>query len=105
MVSFLNYSLKSSLPFQCSDKLGLSFELGSFAAGVMISTTDLAQHTLEQVRQPTTLLNMVTSYVTPLQTCVPLAVAVEVLTPTVASVVGFGRLFVCFFSILAHLIP
>ncbi|KAK6944841.1 Cation/H+ exchanger [Dillenia turbinata] len=33
----------------CSDKLGLSFELGSFAAGVMISTTDLAQHTLEQV--------------------------------------------------------
>lgn len=36
--------------FQCSDKLGLSLELGSFAAGVMISTTDLAQHTLEQVR-------------------------------------------------------
>ena len=35
--------------FQCSDKLGLSLELGSFAAGVMISTTDLAQHTLEQV--------------------------------------------------------
>jgi len=34
---------------QCSDKLGLSLELGSFAAGVMISTTDLAQHTLEQV--------------------------------------------------------
>ncbi|XP_071911088.1 K(+) efflux antiporter 4 isoform X2 [Coffea arabica] len=33
----------------CSDKLGLSFELGSFAAGVMISTTDLGQHTLEQV--------------------------------------------------------
>ncbi|XP_074328535.1 K(+) efflux antiporter 6-like [Apium graveolens] len=33
----------------CSDKLGLSFELGSFAAGVMIATTDLAQHTLEQV--------------------------------------------------------
>lgn len=32
-----------------SDKLGLSLELGSFAAGVMISTTDLAQHTLEQV--------------------------------------------------------
>ncbi|KAL3535634.1 hypothetical protein ACH5RR_004095 [Cinchona calisaya] len=32
-----------------SDKLGLSFELGSFAAGVMISTTDLGQHTLEQV--------------------------------------------------------
>lgn len=24
--------------------------MGSFAAGVMISTTDLAQHTLEQVR-------------------------------------------------------
>lgn len=35
--------------FQCSDKLGLSLELGSFAAGVMIATTDLAQHTLEQV--------------------------------------------------------
>ncbi|XP_047341841.1 K(+) efflux antiporter 4-like isoform X1 [Impatiens glandulifera] len=33
----------------CSDKLGLSFELGSFAAGVMIATTDLGQHTLEQV--------------------------------------------------------
>ncbi|PIN25131.1 putative K+/H+-antiporter [Handroanthus impetiginosus] len=33
----------------CSDKLGLSLELGAFAAGVMISTTDLAQHTLEQV--------------------------------------------------------
>ncbi|KAE8687849.1 K(+) efflux antiporter 4 [Hibiscus syriacus] len=33
----------------CSDKLGLSLELGSFAAGVMISTTDLGQHTLEQV--------------------------------------------------------
>ncbi|KAF3562386.1 hypothetical protein DY000_02019211, partial [Brassica cretica] len=33
----------------CSDKLGLSLELGSFAAGVMISTTDLAEHTLEQV--------------------------------------------------------
>ncbi|KAH9329537.1 hypothetical protein KI387_001645, partial [Taxus chinensis] len=32
----------------CSDKLGLSLELGSFAAGVMISTTDFAQHTLEQ---------------------------------------------------------
>ncbi|KAG5559215.1 hypothetical protein RHGRI_008956 [Rhododendron griersonianum] len=33
----------------CSDKLGLSLELGSFAAGVMISTTEFAQHTLEQV--------------------------------------------------------
>ncbi|KAJ4708183.1 K(+) efflux antiporter [Melia azedarach] len=33
----------------CSDKLGLSLELGSFAAGVMISTTDLAHHTLEQI--------------------------------------------------------
>ncbi|KAG4195051.1 hypothetical protein ERO13_A06G089000v2 [Gossypium hirsutum] len=33
----------------CSDKLGLSLELGSFAAGVMISTTDLAQHTLELI--------------------------------------------------------
>ncbi|XP_028083030.1 uncharacterized protein LOC114284330 isoform X2 [Camellia sinensis] len=31
----------------CSDKLGLRLELGSFAAGVMIST-DLAQHTLKQ---------------------------------------------------------
>ncbi|XP_068649699.1 K(+) efflux antiporter 5 [Aristolochia californica] len=33
----------------CSDKLGLSVELGSFVAGVMIATTDFAQHTLEQV--------------------------------------------------------
>ncbi|KAK1313536.1 K(+) efflux antiporter 4 [Acorus calamus] len=33
----------------CSDKLGLSLELGSFAAGVMISTTELSQHTLEQI--------------------------------------------------------
>ncbi|KAL9330716.1 hypothetical protein ACSQ67_000326 [Phaseolus vulgaris] len=33
----------------CSDKLGLSLELGSFAAGVMIATTDQAQHTLEQI--------------------------------------------------------
>ncbi|CAH2057491.1 unnamed protein product [Thlaspi arvense] len=32
----------------CSDKLGLSQELGSFAAGVMISSTELAQRTLEQ---------------------------------------------------------
>ncbi|XP_073110792.1 K(+) efflux antiporter 4 [Elaeis guineensis] len=32
-----------------TDKLGPSHELGSFAAGVMISTTDLSQHTLEQV--------------------------------------------------------
>ncbi|KAI8029168.1 K(+) efflux antiporter 4 [Camellia lanceoleosa] len=38
-----------SLSSQCSDKLGLSLELGCFAAGVMISTIDLAQHTLEQV--------------------------------------------------------
>lgn len=38
-----------AVSFQCSDKLGLSLELGSFAAGVMISTTDLGQHTLEQV--------------------------------------------------------
>ncbi|KAH0903976.1 hypothetical protein HID58_043479, partial [Brassica napus] len=37
----------------CSDKLCLSLELGSFAAGVMNSTTDLAQHTLEQVRSGT----------------------------------------------------
>ncbi|KAK8669097.1 hypothetical protein V6N13_106538 [Hibiscus sabdariffa] len=41
--------LMISLSSQCSDKLGLSLELGSFAAGVMISTTDLGQHTLEQV--------------------------------------------------------
>ncbi|CAL5323078.1 unnamed protein product [Camellia sinensis] len=34
---------------RCSDKLGLSLELGSFVAGVMISTTDFAQHTLDQV--------------------------------------------------------
>lgn len=33
----------------CSDKLGLSLELGSFIAGVMISTTDFAKHTLDQV--------------------------------------------------------
>ncbi|XAR71780.1 hypothetical protein NMG60_11018192 [Bertholletia excelsa] len=33
----------------CSDKLGLSLELGSFLAGVMISTTEFAQHTLDQV--------------------------------------------------------
>ncbi|XP_020551441.1 K(+) efflux antiporter 6 isoform X2 [Sesamum indicum] len=32
----------------CSEKLGVGLELGSFAAEVMISTTDLAQHTLEQ---------------------------------------------------------
>ncbi|XP_050387852.1 K(+) efflux antiporter 5 isoform X2 [Argentina anserina] len=32
-----------------SDKLGLSLELGSFVAGIMISTTDFAQHTLDQV--------------------------------------------------------
>ncbi|KAG8369814.1 hypothetical protein BUALT_Bualt14G0052900 [Buddleja alternifolia] len=32
----------------CSDKLGLSLELGSFAAGVMISTTEFSQHTLDQ---------------------------------------------------------
>ncbi|KAK4342472.1 hypothetical protein RND71_038288 [Anisodus tanguticus] len=41
--------IKWTIASQCSDKLGLSLELGSFAAGVMISTTDLAQHTLEQV--------------------------------------------------------
>ncbi|MED6185562.1 K(+) efflux antiporter 6 [Stylosanthes scabra] len=34
---------------RCSDKLGLSLELGSFAAGVMVSTTDFGQRTLEQV--------------------------------------------------------
>ncbi|KAL8543871.1 hypothetical protein ACS0TY_004430 [Phlomoides rotata] len=33
----------------CSDKLGLSLELGSFVAGVMISTTEFTQHTLNQV--------------------------------------------------------
>lgn len=37
------------LSASCSDKLGLSLELGSFVAGVMISTTDFAQHTLDQV--------------------------------------------------------
>nr|XP_029120423.1 K(+) efflux antiporter 4 isoform X2 [Elaeis guineensis] len=41
--------LMISLSSQCSDKLGLSLELGSFAAGVMISTTDLSHHTLEQI--------------------------------------------------------
>ncbi|KAK9205279.1 hypothetical protein WN943_015546 [Citrus x changshan-huyou] len=35
--------------FQCSDKLGLSLDLGSFIAGVMISTTNFAKHTLDQV--------------------------------------------------------
>ncbi len=34
---------------QISDKLGLSLELGAFVAGVMISTTEFAEHTLEQV--------------------------------------------------------
>ncbi|KAL3650448.1 K(+) efflux antiporter 5 [Castilleja foliolosa] len=33
----------------CSDKLGLSLELGSFVAGLMISTTEFSQHTLDQV--------------------------------------------------------
>ncbi|KAG6550179.1 hypothetical protein Mapa_008137 [Marchantia paleacea] len=33
----------------CSDKAGLSLELGAFVAGVMISSTDYSQHTLEQV--------------------------------------------------------
>ncbi|KAI7984611.1 K(+) efflux antiporter 4 [Camellia lanceoleosa] len=33
----------------CSDKLGLSLELGSFTARVMILIIDLVQHTLEQV--------------------------------------------------------
>lgn len=46
-VSFQRFDLEIS--FQCSDKLGLSLELGSFMAGVMISTTDFAQHTLDQV--------------------------------------------------------
>uniref|UniRef100_A0A803M5E8 Cation/H+ exchanger transmembrane domain-containing protein n=1 Tax=Chenopodium quinoa TaxID=63459 RepID=A0A803M5E8_CHEQI len=41
--------LMIQLSSQCSDKLGLSLELGSFVAGVMISTTDFAQHTLDQV--------------------------------------------------------
>ncbi|KAI4965347.1 hypothetical protein ZWY2020_054734 [Hordeum vulgare] len=42
------FLLMISLSSQCSDKLGLSLELGSFAAGVMISTTDLITY-LEQV--------------------------------------------------------
>lgn len=46
-IIYLNYV--NVVSYQCSDKLGLSLELGSFAAGVMISTTDFAQHTLEQV--------------------------------------------------------
>ncbi|KAG8065738.1 hypothetical protein GUJ93_ZPchr0004g38776 [Zizania palustris] len=37
---------------ECSDYLGLSLELGSFLAGIMISTTDFAHHTLEQVTTP-----------------------------------------------------
>nr|GLL17177.1 K(+) efflux antiporter 6-like isoform X1 [Ipomoea trifida] len=50
-ISYMYFYLKviNPEPILCSDKLGLSLELGSFAAGVMISTTDLAQHTLEQV--------------------------------------------------------
>lgn len=48
MILMLWYVLQH---FQCSDKLGLSLELGSFVAGVMISTTDFAQHTLDQVNQ------------------------------------------------------
>ncbi|XP_076944767.1 K(+) efflux antiporter 5-like isoform X3 [Bidens hawaiensis] len=47
MPRFLKLMMK--LSSQCSDKLGLSLELGSFVAGVMISTTDFAQHTLDQV--------------------------------------------------------
>ncbi|AQK82561.1 K(+) efflux antiporter 4 [Zea mays] len=48
---FLYFIIKTVFvkDLKCSDKLGLSLELGSFAAGVMISTTDLAQHTLEQI--------------------------------------------------------
>lgn len=42
-------SLHVSFVLQSSDKLGLSLELGSFVAGVMISTTDFAEHTLKQV--------------------------------------------------------
>ncbi|XP_040866565.1 K(+) efflux antiporter 5 isoform X2 [Glycine max] len=50
----------------CSDKLGLSLELGSFMAGVMISTTDFAQHTLDQGKMyllllGTTALSLVTT--------------------------------------------
>ncbi|KAJ4894666.1 hypothetical protein Rs2_21460 [Raphanus sativus] len=39
--------LTTSISSQCSYKLSLSLELGSTAAGVMISTTDFAQHTLK----------------------------------------------------------
>ena len=35
--------------FQCSDKQGLSLDLGSFIARVMISTIEFAKHTLDQV--------------------------------------------------------
>lgn len=45
----LRFKVLVCFSFQCSDKLGLSLELGSFVAGVMISTTDFAQHTLDQV--------------------------------------------------------
>ncbi|XP_020406331.1 K(+) efflux antiporter 5 isoform X2 [Zea mays] len=41
--------LMIQLSSQCSDYCGLSLELGSFLAGVMISTTDFAHHTMEQV--------------------------------------------------------
>lgn len=51
------------LIFQCSDKLGLSLELGLFAAGVMISTTDLDQHTLKQVKHFFVILCLPVDYV------------------------------------------
>ncbi|KAK9214104.1 hypothetical protein WN944_006092 [Citrus x changshan-huyou] len=49
--SFVPYFLKLmiQLSSQCSDKLGLNLELGSFIAGVMISSADFAKHTLDQV--------------------------------------------------------
>ncbi|XP_052727416.1 K(+) efflux antiporter 4 isoform X2 [Vigna angularis] len=48
-MNFINWHQWLSAYLLLGDKLGLSLELGSFAAGVMISTTDLGQHTLEQV--------------------------------------------------------
>ncbi|KAK9200181.1 hypothetical protein WN944_015377 [Citrus x changshan-huyou] len=41
-------SIRHLLCVANNDKLGLSLDLGSFIAGVMISTTNFAKHTLDQ---------------------------------------------------------
>ncbi|KRG88627.1 hypothetical protein GLYMA_U041300v4 [Glycine max] len=48
-MNFISWHQWHSAYLLLGDKLGLSLELDSFATGVMISTTDLGQHTLEQV--------------------------------------------------------